>query len=382
MIFTVVGAIASIHSAWFQKPVGPSLGPPQQQQSPQRTPVAPVTLLDARVDTNLQEHFLGSQLKLAPSLEKQEVDLAGKLATKDDWLASIATIDFKFRNTASLAAFLWKVELSVDSARLDDSPVMTFSCSSEDGRLDFYARNTGWGPAKCTGRLRNKTLQSIFSDSELMLDGVIGSSERQRVGSLAIRGFNARQRTMVNDLIKALRRTLDSGESGYAIGPVEFIGYCTASNDVTQEIVADVQPRARRTVTDQEILINEHGFAVGGTPVAYDMIPSEPTFVAILDPAKAPEKKEYSLSRRIPPGDVERFFITTVATRSALFRLRLRFFVNESTILETAPVEVALVSPTDYEPNIRDGDELVLDGMTWVLRRKNDAKGRILRPSQ
>lgn len=100
------------------------------------------------------------------------------------------------------------------------------------------------------------------------------------------------------------------------------------------------------------------------------VVPSEPTFVSVLDPDSVPAQKQYGLARRIPPGEVERFFIAVVSKKSARFRVRLKFFVDKSTVLESELIEVALWRPTDSAPNIPDGDEIENESGVWTVRAK------------
>ena len=80
-----------------------------------------------------------------------------------------------------------------------------------------------------------------------------------------------------------------------------------------------------------KLLISEAGFELGGGDnyVLRMIVPSEPTFVSVLDPDSVPAQKQYGLARRIPPGEVERFFIAVVSKKSARFRVRLKFFADK-----------------------------------------------------
>ena len=78
-----------------------------------------------------------------------------------------------------------------------------------------------------------------------------------------------------------------------------------------------------------KIVITEEGFSyLPGEFVAGAMMPPGPTFCALIDPDSGPHTRSYPISRRIDPGDVERFQVLIGASKSCFLDVRLAFDVD------------------------------------------------------
>jgi tetratricopeptide (TPR) repeat protein len=92
------------------------------------------------------------------------------------------TIDFKFQNTGTAAAFLWKFVIEVLHTEIDTTPVLDFDMEVKNGGLYILASNHGWGTAyDCHIRVAENILSQLYADSMLQYMGVIQSGERKAI---------------------------------------------------------------------------------------------------------------------------------------------------------------------------------------------------------
>lgn len=82
-----------------------------------------------------------------------------------------------------------------------------------------------------------------------------------------------------------------------------------------------------------------------------------PTFCSIIDPALGPHVSTYAISRMIPPGEAERFHIVVGATRSCRLRVRFKFAVDKSKVIESDIFNIEIWNPrqSSYELDYIDG---------------------------
>ena len=110
--------------------------------------------------------------------------------------------------------------------------------------------------------------------------------------------------------------------------------------------------------------------------VILTFLPSAPTFASIIDPGAGAQELSYRLSRKIPPGDVERFYIVVGTKMTAKLSVKFKFYVDQGTILLSDPVDLDLSCPTDCRLPIAiaDGTEFVqsTDG-GWYLPIPEDS---------
>ncbi|ETR65361.1 MAG: hypothetical protein OMM_14368, partial [Candidatus Magnetoglobus multicellularis str. Araruama] len=89
-------------------------------------------------------------------------------------------------------------------------------------------------------------------------------------------------------------------------------------------------------------------------------VPSDVTYCSIIDPSLGAHERVYKMSRKIPPGDVERFHIMVGALRSSRFVLQFRFFIDDEKIVESKKFNVDIWNPRNSGllDRYKDGDEM------------------------
>lgn len=82
-----------------------------------------------------------------------------------------------------------------------------------------------------------------------------------------------------------------------------------------------------------------------------------PTFCSVIDPALGPHVLTYPISRMIPPGEAERFHIVVGATRSCSMRVRFKFAVDKSKVIESKIFNIEIWNPrqSSFELDYIDG---------------------------
>ncbi len=117
-------------------------------------------------------------------------------------------LDFRFVNRGSATAVLSEIGIELLSSKLDLSPILSFSYEVEDGRLELYSSNAGWGDAKeCQFRLSESSLDSIFSKADLSFVTSVPSGETAKVHSVAMNHESSTQFSQhVNDTSRDTNR--------------------------------------------------------------------------------------------------------------------------------------------------------------------------------
>ena len=317
------------------------------------------------------------------------------------------TFDFKLQNAGSTTAFLHHLAIEVLNAQIDLSPVLSFRLDVErGGALRIDANNHGWGPAReCTIHISDPTLNLVFGDGKECYQGEIISGGQTifslpydvgRVREILERVETERRKKAIR--IDKLARELEvkSQEVIKQLRDIGFSGRLTHSNSV-DEVVADnirelfghpaVRPDINIAVTwrcrdanDQE----HHGRDICTLPTRLitkevpsrppreqpEQIPispaspmdSEVVFVSLisLDPTKIRNQVEYSISRKIAPGDVERFHVLVGSPMSCFLRLRFKILFGKSNSVESEIFDLHLWNPrnTQFELKYFDGDAL------------------------
>ena len=101
---------------------------------------------------------------------------------------------------------------------------------------------------------------------------------------------------------------------------------------------------------------------------------SDTTYISLIDPNIGPHKRLYSMSRKIVPGDIERFHIMVGAPKSCRLRLKFKFFVDKDS------VESRGIRRTHLEPTKQFMDAPRLQGQGELTRygRNKEADTRRL----
>ena len=258
------------------------------------------------------------------------------------------TIDFKFQNTGSATAFLWQFAIRILEADIDPTPVLKFSISVNDGNLQIEAINKGWGEANnCIIQLDEPIINRIFADEFRYYRGTIESGQLQAIFNLTRNMVNWKQfqhmSTNVENMTAVNRIVVDS---------LSVKWYCMDVLGKAHECTEKLNLWPERLVLTSEGFFMEF---VCTAPARSDV-----TFISIIDPLQGPHEKSYPISRKIPPGDVERFHIMVGAPMSCHLHMQFVFFTDASKTVESQQFDVHIFNPRDswWSINYKDGSEL------------------------
>ncbi len=305
----------------------------------------------------------------------------------------VAAIDFKFRNGGQATAFLWRVVIELVQADLDLSPVIGLAYRTNHKEMTIAASNAGWGRGDCQVSVHNEILERLFRSDSLGFQRSFESGENVDVIHLDLRHADTAQLDVINRTRRErTRRQHDSPPprssddqikiqsvspedlgvaEGVPVGHITAQGTCSNAAGIQLTVNQEIRPDLWSFAN--AVSISDGEFKRIPPPIIiYAVAMSEPTFVAVVDPASVPSEKAYSISRKIPPGDVERFFITVGALKSSKVKLRFKFFVDESIVLTTNSFILALSCPRDCVLPVVDGTEFDNKNGIWTLPASRD----------
>lgn len=329
------------------------------------------------------------------------------------------TIDFKFRNGGDATAFLWRFVIDVAEAEIDTTPVLSFSVTEIDGAFCVSVRNRGWGPARsCRVSIAEEALCLAFPTEALTYCGTIESGEEKPIIRLThLQAIAGALDPLVDRRVRLPRLrgysfTDSRGEHRLArnmaagwFEEIDLYGTLLESICAAWEC-SDDHGGIHHDTAQVESFPNEHlvltreGFVkveeVEDAHLCKASAPSDATFVALLDPLRGLHQRSYPISRKIPPGDVERFHILVGAAMSCRLRLRFQFSVDKFGTVASDLFEVHICNSRGHQREQRylDGDELsratqelerkVQNGQAdywdrWQLERKQGQLARIRR---
>ena len=71
--------------------------------------------------------------------------------------------------------------------------------------------------------------------------------------------------------------------------------------------------------------------------------------LAIIDPSVGPYEKKYPISRKIAPGDVERFHIMVGSSMSCHLQVRFKFFIDRISVIESEIFNMSIWNPRNAQ---------------------------------
>lgn len=286
---------------------------------------------------------------------------------------SFPTVDFKFQNSGNATAFLWQFAVNVVSAEVDVTPVLAFTTSVESGKLQLAVTNNGWGAAQnCTIDVEEKTLTRLFDRSELCFNGSLDSGKRTTILSLstsnvsteAFRAVEPDLRPLLDDRYQRLQQRGDTSESivGIRINSAHIKYAFTDETGEKHENDKTISFGGYRSW----IALARTAFVEFDEPSYHPAAPaySDTTYISLIDPNIVPHERLYSMSRRIAPGDIERFHIMVGALKSCRLRIKFKFFVDKESVVESEEFDVRIWSPRSNSwmlHDYKDGSELARD---------------------
>jgi hypothetical protein len=324
---------------------GPRLDPVFRQAAAVPGPAAPavrssaVALLDACLDRHDSPY--------EQAVEKGRKVIRPRHSAGERRYA-FPTVDFKLLNSGDAFAFLWKFVIRVSAAEVDRTPVLSFSSRVEGGVLEVRVVNNGWGAAAdCQFRLREPTLDNVFRRPLLRYEGAVASGESLAVCRLT-------KDAAIPGRWESLLVGSRDGECVLRGGRVEW--ECT-DEDGGQKYQGDSEVPFGGS--GSRIVLTPSHFAEIGSEGLASLVGSDVTYAALIDPSQGGHKREYSISHKIPPGDVERFHVLIGSRASCRLLLRFQFFIDRDVVLESDEFEVHVWNPRDWRrPIFEDGSEL------------------------
>lgn len=357
------------------------------------------------------------------------------------------TLDFKFQNTGSATAILWKFTVIVEKVSVDPAPDLSAYISVRDPHPDdpfseflggsvgrylcLAIRNNGWGPA-LDGRfvVAGDSLDQLFSignrslRSELpagaslnftidsnLIDGsqlttlrhlLASKAEQELEATLparfrewlhqetsrrkrkAQREYTRLQLEMFRQEFSRLPMPADFSSGLFQRftpkdGEIPAVDTAAAYEEFSQaqresfrlhwtptspiplgpialryEAQDNWSRPHRGTITPNmggnmggSLSVGPNGFVHCQHNAPLCALTPSVVYCCILDPDCGAHSREYPISRQVPPGDVENFQIVIGSTKSAHFRLRLRFNVDKSEFIDSQSFEIELWNPQD-----------------------------------
>jgi hypothetical protein len=267
------------------------------------------------------------------------------------------TIDFKFRNAGNATAFLWQFTIKILEIRTDLTPNLEFIGAVEtDNSLKISAKNNGW----------DTIYDFQIEVSDMVLDSLFPSSffkyqiESLDSGETKLICCLTRKAVDFNKFINIVRKLRDKNKDGlYPKLQAKANWSCKDRNGILYKGQMSIKFGYER-----DIYVTPLGFVNGKTEdISYTFHSSEyskVTYITMIDPALAINEKSYPISRKIPPGDVERFHIMIGAPISCYLRIKFIFSIDENKTVGSDEFVIRIWNPpnSNWSFNYQDGDEL------------------------
>lgn len=271
------------------------------------------------------------------------------------------TIDFKFQNTGSATAFLWQFGITIIQAEVDVTPVFDFEANTQNNELCIKLTNNGWGKLdKVSITLNQPTINQLFNQSSRQFNGSIKSGETQTVFRLSKEmaipsEYNSISKSFTNIDDEYSRHRSEQPTQGIIINGINVSWNCTDQNGKNHQGQNNIR------LSWAAIALTAEGFTtIHYPPPSACVMPSDITYITMIDSTAGSHERLYPISRKIPPGDVERFHIMVGSKMSCHLKVKFRFFIDKKDVVESDEFNIHIWNPrnswwgSDYE----DGSEL------------------------
>jgi hypothetical protein len=283
------------------------------------------------------------------------------------------TLDFKFVNTGSVVAMMHRFHVLVDHAEIDRTPELDFSYAvvSESWKSERYAhlmgpgalaisvRNNGWGPARNLGvkldfgPLNDVILLREFHATELTDDCA--------VVPIQIQPSDLHQDRIDEKMLNLQRdgvwhKFAESVFGGAGLIPINDVMAQWSALDITGATTSDrVQVGGPN---HSRLLLSKLGFVIETHHVSYCLSAPQTRYCSILDAEEGPYRRSYQISRVIQPGQGDHFQIVVGCNKSARFKLRIAFSVNNNPDIESEAFDISIWNPRHkyFHAHYMDGD--------------------------
>jgi hypothetical protein len=335
-----------------------------------------------------------------------------------DGRSAFKTVDFKFINEGSAASFCTGVSVIVEDVVINRLPELRAYSKVNDGCLDIFVANSGWGSAQLSDIHLQGASASLLSDVNPTTNRIsILAGEEQRIFhaslssssiAMSLRNSLADQRskikdTILNNMKGGGRNPLDGGLSialsSYEEWHIQEFFADSASGsassdsrqrwhvDYISEIPLNCLPvhidaikfeevdeygGARESelplASESRIWFSEQGFFT--EPPNHIMACMRvPTLrmIAFIDPEKFPSKKLYRMSAITQAGGGERFQITLTADKSCAAKVCFEFHFDGKQVVRSSLFEVSIWRPKGSSVQGHDGSQFVPSSEGWRL---------------
>jgi hypothetical protein len=336
-----------------------SLRRPAPVTTPQRSVMSNLELIDASLDTSMSE-YTEEPAPEDPAVRwvhRRSRGEGGSAATARGEAMSpvdepghkehLPILDFKFQNTGYGTALLWKFGVQVLGIEIDTTPDPQLRVEVRGRELDVHAIDDGWGPSRSfVITIDDPVLKRLYPKEALRCEAEIeGGGWWRKILTISPE--------MNQEALREVRAERDEEEQrryGPFTAPDPSKRVIDLAPNFSWACADGGRPELRGTGTVHlplGLYLTHEGFALGLEKHYMRALDSDAFYCAILDVASAPAPLEqtYSLSRQIPPGDVERFHVLVGATRSCTLRARFRFWVDKETIVASPEFRIEIHNP-------------------------------------
>ena len=278
---------------------------------------------------------------------------------------SFPTIDFKFQNVGTATAFMKRFTIKVLHTEIDLTPVLDFELQVVNNALQVVATNNGWGEAhNCGIQISGDILNRLFTDTQRQYQGDIPSGDNKEIFSFTKKSANANQikaikKEFVNNYNQPSGPPFHQSIRGIKLGKMNATWKSRDDNGAEYQDQVNIQDFDNKG----DYILTENGFFKTSNIRSGGGAYSDIMYVAIIDPSKSIQEKTYSISRKIPSGDVERFHIMVGSPISCNLTVLFQFFSDQTGIVESEKFDIELWNPrnTRWDYPYRDGDQLRRD---------------------
>ena len=261
------------------------------------------------------------------------------------------SIDFNFRNNGTATAILNEFRLKVISFEIDKTPALEFEYSVENGSdyrnnpgtLVIYSVNYGYGQFEGELSLSHPELKKVFPIESLVFKGTIGADQKLEILRL--------DPSLIDQ--PSLSKLLKDKESE-SQGKKEFI-------EITNLYLDDKPVVGINSFSS--LSLSRDGFVNNIAHVAYSLSMSDATYCTMVDIDAVNMDKSYKISRKIPPGDIDRFHIQIGANKSSILKIKFQFVIDGKKLVESELFEIHIWNPSNgaTAANYQDGAILTED---------------------
>ena len=280
-------------------------------------------------------------------------------------------IDFAFQNASATTAVVSSFSVVIKTIELDLRPALKFYFSIEGRELSsvmsgddlrrckelvLYASNSGWGDAlDFSGQVEYPTLQTLFPDTAFMVSArCIPANGRIPIltidaADIDVPKYVAMRDPKYEEWDRKGRKSFCPGKSF----PQEGVAIWSCLGETGATFRGSDQ-----LIIAKDLRIGKGWFGED-QPTFSGCFRADIRYCCLIDVSRGVHERTYEIARKIPPGDVERFFIQIGADRSCKLLVSFRF-ATDSGIVESDDFLIQIVRKRYEEIPFRDGASIII----------------------